>query len=43
MAQRLRVLAALPDHPGSIPNIYMEAHICNPVPGDLEPSSGLFG
>jgi hypothetical protein len=28
MAQQLRALAALPEDPGSIPNIHMATHTC---------------
>jgi hypothetical protein len=28
MAQQLRILVALPENPGSIPNIHMAAHNC---------------
>lgn len=43
-AQRLRVLTALPEDLGLVPNTHVAAHnTCNTVPGDLMLHSDLGG
>jgi hypothetical protein len=39
----VRAVDVLPEDLGLISSIYMAAYVVTPVPGDLTPSSGLYG